>query len=73
MERPSIEQFLAFFLQVAVVAIPLGAIFWLFDAGRKLRRPDPRAVLAERLALGQITHEEFETAMRALGYTTPER
>jgi uncharacterized membrane protein len=30
--------------------------------------PDPRAVLAERLARGEISREEFDTAMRALGY-----
>jgi uncharacterized membrane protein len=31
-------------------------------------RPDPRAVLAERLANGQITRAEFDAAMRALGF-----
>ena len=30
--------------------------------------PDPRAILAERLARGEITPGEFDTAMRALGY-----
>lgn len=30
--------------------------------------PDPRAILAERLARGEITPEAFDTAMRALGY-----
>lgn len=34
---------------------------------------DPRAVLAERLALGEITRAEFDTAMHALGYGDPER
>ena len=29
---------------------------------------DPRATLADRLAKGEITREEFDTAMRALGY-----
>ena len=30
--------------------------------------PNPRAILADRLARGEITREEFDTAMRALGY-----
>jgi uncharacterized membrane protein len=32
--------------------------------------PDPRAVLADRLARGEITRDEFDTAMRALGIPT---
>jgi uncharacterized membrane protein len=33
--------------------------------------PDPRALLADRLARGEITRDEFDTAMRALGYPAP--
>ncbi len=31
--------------------------------------PDPRAVLADRLARGEISRDEFDTAMRALGFS----
>jgi uncharacterized membrane protein len=33
--------------------------------------PDPRAVLAERFAQGEITEEQFRTAMEALGHPSP--
>jgi uncharacterized membrane protein len=43
------------------------------QAGPSWGTADPRAVLAERLARGEITREEFDTAMRALGYLPPAR
>ncbi len=34
---------------------------------------DPRVTLADRLAKGEITREDFDTAMRALGFTEATR
>jgi uncharacterized membrane protein len=42
------------------------------DRGAWVPPDDPRAVLAERLARNEITPEEFDVAMRALGYGDPE-
>jgi uncharacterized membrane protein len=56
------------------IGLPLLAIYLLrqhLRAREAGRQPDPRAVLAQRLALGQITPAEFETAMRALGFVAP--
>jgi uncharacterized membrane protein len=59
-----------FILILAVSALMLGPVVVLvlfLRAAQGPRRPDPRAVLADRLARGQITPDEFATAMRALG------
>ena len=39
-------------------------------AGPRPAPPDARAVLADRLARGEISQDEFDAAMRALGYPT---
>jgi uncharacterized membrane protein len=55
------------------------AILWILyrlnGAQNKARRPpsDPRAVLNARLARGEITRDEYDTAMRALGFSVPPR
>ena len=48
------------------LALPIAVIVLLVGAGRRAA-PDPRAILADRLAKGEITREEFDVAMRALG------
>jgi uncharacterized membrane protein len=53
-------------LAVTTVALPIAIVVLLVRAVRR-PAPDPRATLAERLASGEITREEFDTAMRALG------
>ena len=57
----------------AIIAIPVLLVIWLAGAARSRAdqpsSPDPRAVLADRLARGDITRAEFDTAMRALGFT----
>jgi uncharacterized membrane protein len=59
-----------------LVAIPVLAVVlfvrWASDRGRS-SVPDPRAVLAERLAQGEITVGQFRTAMAALGHSSPGR
>lgn len=56
---------------VLTVAIPVVVIVLLVQAGR--RPPDPRTTLADRLARGEITREEFDVAMRALGLSEGRR
>jgi uncharacterized membrane protein len=55
----------------AMVAVPILLVVLLVRAlaGRGRAEPgaDPRIVLADRLARGQITQAEFDTAMHALG------
>ena len=51
---------------VMTVALPIAVIVLLVQAGRR-PATDPRATLADRLAKGEISREEFDTAMRALG------
>ena len=58
---------LHFLLVFGTLAIPLAFLALLVQAVRS-RPPDPRAVLADRLARGEITREQFDTAMAALGY-----
>jgi uncharacterized membrane protein len=58
-------------LIVAVYAVPVLIVLLLVRVLRAARRPDPRAVLAERLARHEITQQEFDTAMRALGLPDP--
>ena len=52
------------------VVLPASIVIALIRAIRN-RRPDPRTILAERLARHEITQDEFETAMRALGLPDP--
>ncbi len=58
-------------LIAAMIAVPILLAVLLVRAvagrGQVSQSPDPRTVLADRLARGQITQAEFETAMRALG------
>jgi hypothetical protein len=68
-----IHSFVFGFLVVAVYALPVIVIVWVIQALRQARRPDPRAVLAHRLSRGEITPQEFDTAMRALGLADPRR
>jgi uncharacterized membrane protein len=49
------------------LALPVAVVLLLIRAGKR-SDPDPRVTLADRLAKGEITREEFDTAMRALGY-----
>lgn len=59
----------------ATLAVPVGIVVLLvilLRSGDKPRPPagwgpDPRAVLGDRLARGEITLDEYDTAMRALG------
>jgi uncharacterized membrane protein len=60
-------------LSAVVYVAPVALVIWLVWAVRNLQRREhePRAVLAERLARGEITKDGFETAMRALGWPKP--
>ncbi len=50
----------------ALVLAPVVILGMLLVAVRRREQPDPRALLAERLARGEISREDFDTAMRAL-------
>jgi uncharacterized membrane protein len=58
---------------VSVLLVILAILWILFRVytarNRQKRRPpsDPRAVLDARLARGEITRADYDTAMRALG------
>ncbi len=62
-------------LIAAMIALPIVIIVLLargaFRTPAGPMAPDPRVVLAERLARREITQDEFDTAMRALGFATP--
>jgi uncharacterized membrane protein len=70
-------EFVVLLLAVALFAVPIILALLLARAatGRSSapRSPDPRAVLADRLARHEITQAEFDTAMRALGYGSSPR
>jgi len=62
---------------IMTVALPIAILVALVRAARRpatdLRKTpdegsDPRAALAMRLNRGEITREEFDVAMRGLGY-----
>jgi uncharacterized membrane protein len=57
-------------LIAAMIALPVLLVVVLARAAGRSSQPaspDPRAVLAVRLARGEISRAEFDTAMRALG------
>ncbi len=62
------EQLMVLVVAVMTIALPVVVIALLVRARRR-PAPDPRATLADRLAKGEITREEFETGMRTLGST----
>ena len=64
---------LFFILVIAGVefGIPILLIVLIVRYLRGRNRPDPRAILADRLARGEITREQFDTAMQALGLVGP--
>lgn len=68
-----IHSFVVMFLVIAMWAVPVMVVVWVIQALRQARRPDPRAILAHRLSRGEITPQEFDTAMRALGLSDPRR
>jgi uncharacterized membrane protein len=47
---------------------PPAPVPWAPVTGASSAAPDPRAILAERLARGEITRDQFDTALRALGF-----
>ena len=55
-------------VMVGISTIIIGVIFR--EDADKGPATDPRAILAQRLANGEITPDEFDVAMRALGYET---
>ena len=60
------EQLMVLVVAVMTLALPIAIVVLLVRVARR-PAPDPRAGLAERLTRGEITREEFDTAMRALG------
>jgi uncharacterized membrane protein len=58
-------------LLAGIIAAPLAALVLVARWAARPTQPagpDPRAVLAHRLARGEISRAEFDTAMRALGF-----
>lgn len=53
---------------VALIAIPVLLLLALLRYLSRPAAPDPAVILNGRLARGEITPDEFETAMTALGY-----
>ena len=60
------EQLVVLVVGVMTLALPIAIVVLLVRVARR-PAPDPRALLAERLARGEITRDEFDAAMRALG------
>ena len=56
---------------LAEFAIPILVIVLIVRYVMRRNRPDPRVILAERLARGEISREQFDTAMQALGLGGP--
>ena len=52
---------------IAIYLVVPVTILWLIIRAIRTRRPDPRTILADRLARHEISQSDFETAMRALG------
>jgi uncharacterized membrane protein len=55
----------------AIWVVPIVVIVLAVARVRRPGPPDPRAILAERLARGEITREQFDAAMQALGIGVP--
>jgi uncharacterized membrane protein len=67
-------ELVVFILLAVPLAVPLVVIYLAVHWARTREQAspaDPRAVLATRLAKGEITPQEFDTAMRALGFVAP--
>ena len=47
---------------------PPASVPWAPATSVSPAAPDPRAILAERLARGEITRDQFDTAIAALGF-----
>ena len=71
-------EFLAIAAILGLLAIPVALVAALVVMVLRRGQPtapppdpkdDPRVVLAGRLARGEITPDDYESAMRALGYT----
>jgi uncharacterized membrane protein len=62
----SFAHLLLIFVIAAMWAIPIVAVVVILRSLRGRNRPDPRAILAERLARGEIKVDEFNAAMHAL-------
>jgi hypothetical protein len=78
----SFVHLLLIFVIAAMWAIPIVILVLVVRHVQGRNRPDPRAILAERLARGEITVDEFHAAMSAIaqppassswgeGWTTP--
>jgi hypothetical protein len=56
---------------IAVIAamwlVPIALVVLFVMRARRPSQPDPRATRAERLHRGEITREQFDTSMQALG------
>jgi hypothetical protein len=62
--------FIHLFWLVVIAAmwiVPIAVVVYVVQHVRRAGQQDPRATLAERLHRGEITREEFDVAMRAMG------
>jgi hypothetical protein len=82
LEGLSFVHLLLIVVVAAEFALPVVVIVLVVRYVQGRNRPDPRAILAERLARGEITVDEFHAAMSAIaqppassswgeGWTTP--
>ncbi|HEY5628364.1 MAG TPA: SHOCT domain-containing protein [Candidatus Limnocylindrales bacterium] len=63
-----LDEVLVWLLSIAVIGgIPVAVIAFVFAMGQRSASDRPEEVLRSRFARGEITRDEFEAGLRALG------
>lgn len=63
-----LDEVLVWLLSIAVIgAIPVAVLAFVFRMGQRSASDKPEEVLRARFARGEMTRDEFQAALRALG------